>query len=411
MADAPETHAPEVPTGIALTTLDPTFRADPYPVLDALRAREPVPRDEVLHRWVLTRHDDVDTILRDRRHSVDPRKAAPGSFEAMFLLGEENRDREPSMLFADPPYHTRLRGLVTKAFSAKAVEAMAPRIRQIVDELLDAAGGEFDLIAAFAGPLPTIVIAEILGVDPADRGDFKRWSDTVVQGFNPMLTEEQRAQMEQAAQALQAYFRRAIAARRAAPRDDLISSFVAVEEGGDRLTEDEIVTMCGLLLTAGNVTTTDLIGNGVYALLRNPEELRKLQQDPSLIKNAVEEMLRYDSPVTQSGRTPLEPIEIGGCAVAPGESVTPVLAAANHDPAIYPDPHRFDITRADTHHHSFGGGIHFCLGAPLARPEAQIGVGALVARFPNLRLADAGAPEWRNVPSFRGLVRLPVRVS
>jgi len=402
-----------LPTGIELTTLDPAFRADPYPVLDLLREREPVHHDQVLHRWILTRHDDVDRLLRDRAHSVDPRKAAEGSFERMFLPAEELADQgNMSMLFSDPPYHTRLRGLVTRAFSARAVEAMAPRIQHIADALLDAVAGRdsFDLIDAFAGPLPTIVIAEMLGVDPADRAEFKRWSDTGVMVFNPLLSPDERARVRQAGEALRAYFARAIAGRRAAPRADLISALIAAEDdGGDRLTDDEILTMCGLLLTAGNVTTTDLIGNGVYALLRFPDELRKLQQDPSLIKSAIEEMLRYDPPVTQSGRTPLSEVEFGGCPIAAGESITPSLAAANHDSDVYPEPHRFDVTRADTHHHSFGGGIHFCLGAPLARLEAQISVATLVRRFLTLRLSDEPVI-YRNIPSFRGLAKFVVRV-
>ncbi|MBI5284471.1 MAG: cytochrome P450 [Chloroflexi bacterium] len=408
-----------VPTGLALTTLDETFRTDPFPVLDELREREPVHYDAVLHRWVLTRHDDIDRLLRDRTLSVDPRKAAPGTFERMFFVGagmEEpadgevsTGDGEMSMLFSDAPYHTRLRGLVSKAFSVRAVEAMAPRIEQIADELLDAVAGQpgFDLIEAFAGPLPTIVIAEMLGVDPADRREFKRWSDAGVQRFNPMLSPEGRAEADEASEALRAYFMRAIAERRREPRPDLLSSLIAAEESGDRLSDNEILTMCSLLLAAGNVTTTDLIGNGMMALLRNPGELRRLRDDPALIKNAVEEMLRFDPPVTQSGRTPLSDVEIGGCPITAGQSVTPSLAAANRDPAVYPEPHRFDITRKDTHHHSFGGGAHTCLGAPLARLEAQIAVGALVARFPDLRLAG-GPVAYRNVPGFRGIANLHV---
>jgi cytochrome P450 len=183
---------------------------------------------------------------------------------------------------------------------------------------------------------------------------------------------------------------------------------IAAEEAGDRMTDSEINTMCGLLLTAGNVTTTDLIGNGMHALLTNPDELRELRDDPELIRNAIEEMLRFDGPVTQSGRTPLTDIKIDGCPIAAGQSVTPSLAAANHDPAVYPEPNTFDITREDTHHHSFGGGAHFCLGAPLARLEAQIAVATLVRRFPSLRLSDEPT-EYRRIPSFRGFAKLPVR--
>jgi len=396
-----------VPTGVQLTALDPTFQADPYPVLAKLRELKPMHHDTTLSRYVLTRHDDVDELLFDRSLSVDPRKAAPGSFESMFGFGDP--DRQPSMLFSDPPYHTRLRGLVSKAFTAKAVEQMRPRIQEVVDELLNAidAEGEVDLIEAFAGPLPTIVIAEMLGVDPADRDDFKRWSNLGVMNFNPLLTPEERARANEAGEAMDQYLCRVIEERRAQPCADLVTSLIAAEEGGDKLTDDEIVTMCSLLLAAGNLTTTDLVGNGVLTLLRNPGELKKLQDDPSLIKNAVEEMLRFESPVLMSGRTPLEDRTIAGTEVAAGQSVTPILAAANRDPAVYPDPARFDITRENTDHHSFGGGVHYCLGAPLARAEGQIAVGTLVQRFPAMRLADAPLV-WRRVPGFRGLAKMPV---
>ncbi len=399
-----------VPTGVQLTVLDPAYQENPYPILDELRAAEPVHYDTQLNRYVLTSAVDVDAVLFNRALSVDPRKAAPGSFEANFVFVEH--DREPSMLLSDPPYHTRLRKLVSKAFTAKAVEDMRPRIQAITNELLDAVGtsGEVDLMKSFAEPLPTIVIAEMLGVDPADRDDFKHWSDTGVMAFNPLLTPEERKVVNAASEALGDYLRRAISERRERPREDLVTSLVHAEEEGEQLTEDEIVTMCALLLAAGNVTTTDLIGNGILALLANPDQLRRLQDDPSLIKNAVEEMLRYDSPVTQSGRTPLEDIEIDGVKIAAGQSITPTLAAANHDPAAHPDPHRFDITRKDVDHYSFGGGVHYCLGAPLARAEAQIAVGTLVSRFPAIRPGETPI-EWRRVPGFRGLAKLPVHLA
>ncbi len=397
-----------VPTGVAVTSLDPAYQRDPDPVHDALRAREPVHHDEILRRWLLTRHDDVDTLLRDRSLSADARNGAPETFMAAFVRPD---GREPSILLLDPPEHTRLRGLISKAFTPRAIEQMAPRIEEIAADLLDAVAGSngFDLIAAFAGPLPTIVIAEMLGVNPADRLDFKRWSDDGVMGFDPLLSAELRERVATSSSELEAYFRREIADRRAAPRADLISAMIAAEEDDVHMTDDELVTMCGLLLAAGNVTTTDLIGNGTLALLRNPDELRKLRDDPSLIKNAVEEMLRYDPPVTETARIPLDKTEIRGCPISGGESLVPELAAANHDPAVYPEPHRFDITREDTHHHSFGGGVHFCLGAPLARLEAQIALTALVQRFPRLRLAHT-ALEYRHLPGFRGLVRLDVLI-
>ncbi len=397
------------PTGVELTALDAEFRCDPYAVLDRLRRLDPAHRDEVLHRWVLTRHDDVDRVVNDRSMSADPRKAAPGTYMALF--GQRDDSGEPSILFLDPPDHTRLRGLVSKAFTPRAVERMGPRIQQIVDELLDAvAGGPgFDLIASFAGPLPTIVIAEMLGVDPADREDFKRWTDESVQAFNPLLSDDERARVVAASTAMDAYLAAAIAERRNGPRDDLMSALIAAEEAGDQLSNEEIVTMCALLLAAGNVTTTDLIGNGVLALLQNPDQLEALRADPSLIKNAVEEMLRFDGPVVQTGRIAMSEVEIGGRRIEPGESILTSLAAANHDPDVYAEPERFDVRREDAHHHAFGGGIHYCLGAPLARLEAQIAIGTLVRRFPNLRLAGE-ALEWRRLPTFRGLVRLPVLI-
>jgi cytochrome P450 len=401
-----ETPKP-VPTGVELTALDPVFRADPYPVLTHLRGREPVHYDQVIHRWVLTRAQDIERVLRDRGMSVDPHKANDGTYMSIF-----QRFGTFSMLFQDPPAHTRLRGLVSKAFTTRAVERLAPRIRQIIDELLDAVAGHqrFDVIEALAGPLPVIVIAEMLGVDPADRHDFKRWSDAEALGLNPLLTAEELAMTGALNAELGAYLERTIAARRVDPHDDLISDLIAVEEAGDRLTDDEIITMCELLLVAGNVTTTDLIGNGIWLLLRHPEELQKLRDDPSLITNAVEEILRCESPVVQTARIAMDEIEIGGCPIHRGESVLTFLAAANREPAEYPEPDRFDITRRDVHHRSFGGGAHFCLGAPLARLEGQLAIAALFERFTRVRLVDEPL-EWRAFPAFRGLAKLPVVVS
>ena len=399
-------HAPQpVPTGVELTALDPAFRANPYPVLARLREREPVHHDQVINRWVLTRPEDIDRVLRDRTMSVDPRKANEGTFMRIF-----ERFHDFSMLFQDPPAHTRLRSLVSRAFTPRAVERLAPRIRAVADELLSAVAGQdrFDVIEAFANPLPIIVIAEMLGVDPADRRDFKRWSDGQAMSLNPLLTEDERATGEAADAELEAYLRNALADRRGRPRDDLISAMIAVEEGGDQLTDDEIVTMCELLLVAGNVTTTDLIGNGAWLLLGHPAELGKLRADPALIAGAVEEMLRLESPVVQTARIPMADIEIGGCPIRRGESLVLSLAAANRDPGEHPEPDRFDVTRPDAYHRSFGGGAHFCLGATLARLEAQLAIPALFERFPRLRLADEPL-EWRGLPGFRGLSKLWVR--
>jgi cytochrome P450 len=405
-----EGRAPEdphrVPTGIELTALDPTFRADPYPVLECLRQQEPVHHDRLINRWVLTRAQDIDPVLRDRELSVDPRKAGEGTYMSIF-----RRFNTFSMLFQDPPAHTRPRALVSKAFTPRAVERLRPRIREISDQLLAAIAERrrFDVIETFAGPLSVIVIAEMLGVDPADRHDFRRWSDAEAMSLNPLLTADQQASVASANAELNAYLQRAIVERRADPRDDLISALTAVEEGGEQLTDTEIVTMCELLLAAGNVTTTDLIGNGIWLLLRHPEQLRRLRDEPALIANAVEEILRFESPVVQTARIAVRDMTIGGCPIHRGKSVLTMLAAANHDPGEYEEPDRFDVSRRDVHHRSFGGGAHFCLGAPLARLEAQLAIPAFFERFPRIRLADEPL-EWRALPGFRGLAKLRVEV-
>ncbi len=399
-----------VPTGVALTALDPAFREDPHPILDELRRREPVHHDEQLKRWVLTRHDDVAAVLRDRAHGVDPHKGAPDTYASTFLM--PNLPPEPSLVFLDPPDHTRLRGLVSKAFSPRVIEAMAPRIQAITDALLDAVAGDegFDVIASFAVPLPIEVICELLGVGPERRDDFKRWSNLVVMAFDPMLTDEGRQRMQTGMGELTAYFEEAVRERRASPKNDLIGGLVAAEENGQKLTTREVVSMCSLLLTAGNLTTTDLIGNGVLTLLRHPDELAKLRADPSLIKNTVEELLRFENPVVQGTRILGRELVLPEVTIPAGQTVITMTAAANRDPAVYPEPHRFDISRADMHHHSFGGGPHFCLGAPLARLEAQIALGTLVRRFPKLRLADEPLT-WRRFPAFRAVETLRVLIS
>jgi cytochrome P450 len=406
-----EEQAPAIPSGLALTSLDPGFRDNPHDVLDMIRAAGRVFEDPVLGRKVLTHAEDIEAVLRDRDLCVDPRKAPQSSFMSMLAdRDSDGRGTEPSMLFLDPPDHDRLRGLVNKAFTRKAVERMHPRIEAVAAELLDAVEGrdDWDVIADYSAPLPTIVIAEMLGVDPGDQARFKAWSDIVVQGLNPFLSPDDRAKVNAAGAELDEYLAAAVEARRADRKDDLITAMIEAEEQGDQLTDAEIVTMVSLLLLAGNLTTTDLIGNGVLALLRHREAWDALRADPSLIDNAVEEMLRYDPPVTQSGRLTLKDMEVGGCPVAAGSSFAPILLAGNHDPALHPDPHRFDIRRDDIRHMSFGGGRRYCLGAPLARLETQVAVMALIQRYPDLQLATE-AVEHKTMPGFRGLARLPVR--
>ena len=404
MSDQP---ADSLPKGIRLTPFDPQFRDHPYEVLASVRERAPVLHDDQFNRWYLTRFDDVRQILRDKDMSADPRKANPASYIAKIaaLTGmTQTGSTGVSMLFMDDPDHRRVRGLVNKAFTLKAVEALRPRVREIATGLLaQIEGPEFDLMTSFAGVLPVIVIAEMLGIDPADRDSFRRWSEVSVAAFfNPFRTPQQSEAAMQAQQELNDYFQRMIELRRAAPRADLISDMVHAEEAGDHMTDQEIVTQCNLLLIAGNVTTTDLIGNGVKALLDHPQELAKLRARPELINNAIEEILRYDSPVTNSGRNVQRELSVRGCPMQLGDSITVSLAAANHDPEVNPDPQRFDIERANIQHQSFGGGKHTCLGAPLARVEAQEGITALLQRFAKLQPSPRGL-KYRTIPSFRGM--------
>jgi cytochrome P450 len=407
-----ESQTRDIPLGIALTPLNPEYQQDPFTLLDRVREADRAIWDEQFGRWLVARFDDVHAILNDRELLVDPRKANEKSFNAMFrqrLLGE---DREPSMLFQDPPAHTRLRGLVSKAFTPRSIEQMRPRIEEIANELLDKVEGQrrFDLMAAFCQPYPTIVIAEMLGVDPKDQADFKRWTDdSVAAGFDPFASEEVRQRAMQAGQELEAYLRQTIADRRAEPRDDLITAMLRAEEHGDFLNDAEVLSMIGLLLAAGNVTTTDLLGNGMKNLLQHPEQAQLLRERPELIENAVEEMLRYEGPVTFSGRIVPDDREIAGCPMRKGDSVTVALGGANYDPRLHKDPHRFDVTREDFDHVAFGGGRRYCLGAPLARLETQIGVRVLLTRFPELKLAPQEL-RWKRVPGFRGLEELWVEV-
>jgi cytochrome P450 len=401
--------AEQVPTGLEVTIFDEVFRNRPHERFDVLRARDPVHDDKVLGRVLLTRAADVAAVLKDRSLSVDQRHAAPDTI-VQRLATLQDREAPRSMLVLDDPEHGRLRRLVTHAFTARAIEAVKPRVAEVADELLDAVAGQprFDLIEDFASPLPIIVIAEMLGVGAADRPDFRRWSKGLANVFSPIRTPELLAGLKANADELSAYFERAVADRRANPQGDLISAMVAVNDNGDRLTTQEIVTMCNLLLLAGNLTTTDLIGNCVHALLRHPDQLAKLKADPARITDAIEETLRLDPPVVQSLRIPLEPREIGGCPVRAGEAVTTYLMAAGQDPALHADPLRFDIDRADKTHFAFGGGVHFCLGAPLARAEAGIALARLFARFPDLALT--GDPIERNISAaFNGIQQLWVR--
>jgi cytochrome P450 len=388
--------------------MDPEFLADPYPTYHRLRAEDPV-HHSPLGFWVLTRYEDVSAVLRDPRFIKEPLAALVA---ARFGV-EVPRGVGLSMLDRDPPDHTRLRSLVGTAFTPRVVEGLRPRIQQIVDGLIMYAQalGSMDVIEEFAYPIPVNVICELLGVPVADHERFKGWSLDIARGLDSIyLPADSEVPRRSAASrhAISDYFRDLIARRRAAPRGDLLSALIAAEEAGDKLNEEELLATCILILIAGHETTVNLIGNGVLALLRNPDELRRLRATPGLITSAVEELLRYDGPVQRTARVASAEATIGGRTIARGEMVMPFIGAADRDPAQFPDPDRLDLTRGDNRHIAFGWGIHFCLGAPLARLEGQIAIDALVRRLPRLELVDDKA-EYRQSLTLRGLKTLPVK--
>jgi cytochrome P450 len=396
---------PPLPTGLQLTALDPVFREDPHPVLDRLRSEDPVHRDKQLERVFVTRFDDVKTVLSDRSLSTDPRKSPPGSYHRRAVIGPGPIEGfELSMLHLDDPDHKRIRGLVSKAFNQRAVDALRPRIRDIASGLLDALAGqsEVELVSRFAAPLPIIVIAEMLGVGAADLDQFRRWSDARAHIFNPARTPEQTSELASAQAGLIDYFLGAADQRRRARGSDLISALVSAEEEGKRLTSREIALTCNLLLVAGNLTTTDLIGNVILALLRHPDQLARLRADQRLIAEAVEETLRYDPPVVQTNRVAVCPVKLDRATIGAGESISASLLAAGHDPARHAQPERFDIDRADKANLAFGGGAHYCIGAPLARAEAEIALSVLIGRYPKLQLNPKRPVKRKAVPIFNG---------
>jgi pimeloyl-[acyl-carrier protein] synthase len=389
--------------------MDPEFLADPYPTYHRLRAEDPV-HHSPLGFWVLTRYEDVSAVLRDPRFIKEPLAA----LVAARFGAEVPRGVGLSMLDRDPPDHTRLRGLVSKAFTPRVVEGLRPRIQQIVDGLIARAQavGSMDVIEEFAYPIPVNVICEMMGVPVKDHERFKGWSLDIARGLDsiwlPPDSEVPRRSVA-ARHAISGYFRELIAERRASPRGDLLSALITAEEAGDKLSEEELLATCILILIAGHETTVNLIGNGVLALLRHPDELHRLRQTPALIASAVEELLRYDGPVQRTARVASDDATIGGRTIRKGDMVMPFIGAADRDPAQFPDPDRLDLARGDNRHIAFGWGIHFCLGAPLARVEGQIAIDTLVRRLPRLELATE-SPEYRQSLTLRGLKTLPVKL-
>jgi cytochrome P450 len=379
-------------------------RADPWPFYARLREADPV------HRrpdgdWILTRYADCQGVLADPRCSSNP------AHESRPSEGSPARQAGSNLLlFLDPPDHTRLRRLVSKAFTPRRVEELRPRIAELVDALLDEVDGEptFNLLEALAFPLPVIVICELMGVPAEDRDNLKEWSNAASRLLDPDVEGETLELGLLAGMGLAGYFDALFEERRRQPQDDLVSGLVAAEEEGDRLSADELRAITVLLFIAGHETTMNLIGNGTYALLQHPDQLALVRDDPEMARSAIEELLRYDGPVHVTARVPTEDIDVGGTPIAAGERMVVALGAANRDPAQYPDPDRLDVTREDNRHLTFSHGIHFCLGASLARVEGQVAIPRLLQRFPDLALA--AEPSYREHLVLRGLTELQVAI-
>jgi len=387
---------------------DPAVVADPYPAFSRARAVAPVQWHEGLGLWLAFTHAESNAVLRDRRLGRIWRDKTPAERFESFNLIHRN-----AILEMEPPDHTRLRRLISTAFARGHVERLRPWVQEVARELVDAmverSGGTeaVDVLGGMAVELPVAVIAELLGVPPADRPLLRPWSNAIVKMYEYGRTTEVEESAERAAAEFVAYLRTLADQRRRSPGDDLLSHLVGVRDAeGDRLTEDELVTTCILLLNAGHEATVNVSGNGLLALLEHPDQLQRLREDPGLLPTAIEELMRFDSPLQLFERTATEDVEIGGVTVAEGQKIAALLGSANRDPAAFADPDTLDVGRTDNPHISFGAGVHFCIGAPLARVELQASFGALLERTSRLEL---GAPPTRR-PEFviRGLAELPV---
>jgi cytochrome P450 len=386
------------------------FIADPYPVYAELRERAPVWYDERTDHWYVARYDDVNRLLRD------PRRLGR-TYLHRFSHAEMGKPEEPDflapfwttirngMLDREQPDHTRLRRLVSQAFTPRRVEALRPTVQRVMDGLLDrvAGAGEFDLLREVAEPLPVTIIAELLGVPEPDRDLLRPWSADICGMYELNPTEEAGRTASRACLEFGDYLRGLAAERRARPRDDLITALTAVDE----LTEDELVGTCVLLLNAGHEATVNVTGNGWWSLLRNPAALARLRGDPRLVPTAVEELMRYDTPLQMFERWVLDPIEVGGVRIPRGAELGLLFGSANRDPAVFAEPDELRLDRDPNPHLSFGAGIHFCLGAPLARIELEVSFASLLRRLPRLELV--AKPRWKPAYIIRGLQALHVR--
>jgi len=398
--------------------VSPEFVANPYPLLARLRQEEPVYWSDGIGCWLLTRYDDILISFKQTTHYSNENRLGkaveylPPERRAKFKPFEDHYATK-GLLHSDPPDHTRLRALVTREFTVMIVEKMRPRIQEVVDSLLDAAekNGRMDVVPDLAAALPVQVIAEILGVPPPDRYLIRKWTDHILrfQGVNkPSEADLSRAQ--DALMEMRAYIKSMINERRRQPRGDLMGKFVAAESEGQRLSEAELINTCVTLFTAGHETTLSLISNTIYTLLANSDQYELLRHEPGLLESAIEESLRYESPVSRQSRLMKDNTELAGKKLKKGEIVFQMLNAANRDPAYFADPDKFDVQRKKNRHIAFGQGIHFCVGAALSRAESTIAVGTALKRFPNLRLVD-DKPDWDvSKRNSRVLRSLPVQL-
>jgi pimeloyl-[acyl-carrier protein] synthase len=396
-------------SGVAIDPFSPALRANPYPVLREIQEHDPVHWMETARGWLITRYDDVSSVLRDPRCSAD---RTPTTIDAAWRRDSRVQAwLEHSLLGLDPPDHTRLRNLVNRAFTPRVVEPMRDRIVAHTDQLLDeAATGQssVDIMAALAEPLPIRVIAELLGVSSDDHTRFARWSAAMAAALDIAFERETIEAADRAIDEMREYFRPLLDERRQAPQDDLLTALVQAEEDGDQLTEDELYSFCIILLAAGHETTTNLIGNGLLALLQHRDQLERLISEPDLTESAVEECLRFDPPPQATTRRALEAFELGDKQIRSGDLLILSIAGANRDPLRFSEPDQFDIARADNRHLGFGLGPHFCIGSPLARLEGSIVLRRIVERFPDIHLDPDRPYERRSTGTVRGLTSLPV---
>ena len=391
--------------------LDPDVLANPYPLYHKLRNEAPVHWDPFLHAWVVTRYADVVRVLH---HFSANRTPTPEQLSAMGLsaLNPIAQVMVRQMLFLDPPNHTRLRALASAAFTVRRVESLRSHIQEIMDGLLDKVlpHGHMDLIADFASPAPAIVTAELLGVPVADHDQLKTWSADFAEMLGNFQHNPDRfPRILRSVEDMTSYFRSAMQEQRIHPRDGLVSAMMAADVDGAKLTEDEIIANLIVTMVGGQETTTNLIGNGVLTLLRNPEAMDRLRADSSLIPSALEELLRYESPSQHTARLAPDDVELGGKQIRKRQAVIAVMGAANRDPERFPEPDRLDIERPDNRHVAFGWAAHFCFGAHLARLEGQIAIATLLRRLPNLALDSVAPLVWRDNLGLRGLTALPLR--